>query len=77
MQILPLRSILFIGDFTDLFAKHLGEVFHMGGLAGIPFTGKTGFAAMSNHAPDGMNSFLIYRLTVFYSLILLLSHNII
>lgn len=41
------------GDITELFAKHMGEVFHMGGLAGIPFTGKTGFTAFSHHIPDG------------------------
>ena len=37
----------------NLVAEHLGEkVFHLGGLAGIPFTGKTGFAAVSEHVPD-------------------------
>jgi hypothetical protein len=25
----------------------------MGGLAGIPFTGRTGFTAFSHHIPDG------------------------
>ena len=40
------------GDITDIFQKYLGEVFHLGGLAGIPFTGKTGFAAFSHHVPD-------------------------
>lgn len=35
------------GDITDLLSKHLGEVFHLGGLGGIPFSGKTGFAAFS------------------------------
>ncbi len=41
------------GDITNLFSEHLGEVFHMGGLAGLPFTGKTGFTAFSHHVPDG------------------------
>ena len=41
------------GDITDLFTKYCGEVFHMGGLAGIPFTGKVGFGAFSHHVPDG------------------------
>lgn len=40
------------GDITDLFTKYTGEVFHMGGLAGIPFTGKVGFGAFSHHVPD-------------------------
>lgn len=41
------------GDITDLFTKYCGEVFHLGGLAGIPFTGKVGFGAFSHHVPDG------------------------
>lgn len=41
------------GDITNLFTEYLGEVFHMGGLAGIPFTGKVGFGAFSHHVPDG------------------------
>jgi hypothetical protein len=41
------------GDVTNLFQEHLGEVFHMGGLAGLPFTGKTGFTAFGTHVPDG------------------------
>ncbi|KAL3908797.1 MAG: hypothetical protein SGARI_002903 [Bacillariaceae sp.] len=40
------------GDITDLFTKYCGEVFHMGGLGGIPFTGKVGFGAFSHHCPD-------------------------
>lgn len=47
------------GDTPDLFAKHLGEVFHMGGLAGIPFTGKTGFAAFSHHVPEEGHAFIL------------------
>jgi len=30
------------GDITNIFAEYFGKVFHIGGLAGIPFTGKTG-----------------------------------
>ena len=37
------------GDITDLMSIHLGEVFHLGGLAGVPFTGKTGFGAYAGH----------------------------
>lgn len=47
------------GDVTDLFAKHWGEVFHMGGLAGLPFTGKTGFKAFSSHVPDDGHCFVL------------------
>lgn len=42
------------GDVTDVFSKHFGEVFQLGGLAGIPFVGKTGFTAYSHHVPDGI-----------------------
>eukprot|EP01032_Pedospumella_encystans_P013319 gene13319-15341_t len=48
------------GDITELFSKHMGEVFHMGGLGGIPFTGKTGFAAFSHHVPDDGNLFILF-----------------
>ncbi len=34
------------------FGDHYGESFTMGGLSGYPFTGKTGYAAFSHHAPD-------------------------
>jgi hypothetical protein len=37
----------------------MGEVFHMGGLGGIPFTGKTGFNAFSSHVPDHGNLFVL------------------
>ena len=42
------------GDLADIFHDYMGEVFHLGGLAGIPFTGKTGFAAYSHHVPEGV-----------------------
>ena len=41
------------GDITNLFTTYCGECFHMGGLAGIPFTCKVGFGAFSHHVPDG------------------------
>ena len=42
----------FKGDITNLFTHYFGEVFHLGGLAGIPFTGTTGFDAFAHHVPD-------------------------
>ena len=48
------------GDITTLFIDYLGEVFHLGGLAGIPFTGKTGFAAYSGHVPDDGHCFVLH-----------------
>ena len=47
------------GDITNLFIDHLGEVFHLGGLAGIPFTGKTGFGAFSHHVPENGHCFVL------------------
>ena len=48
-----------VGDISTLLSGYLGEVFHLGGLAGIPFTGRTGFGAFSQHVPDGGNLFVL------------------
>lgn len=41
-------------DITSLFQKRWGEIFPLGGLAGFPFTGRTGWGAFSSHCPkDG------------------------
>ena len=48
------------GDITQLLYKELGEVFHLGGLGGIPFTGKTGFGAFSHHIPDDGHIFILF-----------------
>ena len=42
------------------FVKVYGKNFNLGGLAGFPFAGTTGFGAMSAHIPDGGNCLLIY-----------------
>ncbi|HET8865188.1 MAG TPA: hypothetical protein VFM80_05775 [Gracilimonas sp.] len=34
--------------------------FRFGGISGIPFTGKTGFAAFSSHIPDDGGAFIVY-----------------
>lgn len=49
-----------VNDITHLFSSYLGEVFHLGGLAGIPFTGKTGFVAFSHHIPDDGHLFILF-----------------
>ncbi|MEK6808627.1 MAG: hypothetical protein AABY14_02995, partial [Nanoarchaeota archaeon] len=44
------------------FSSYYGEKqFHLGGLTGYPFTGKTGFSAFSHHAPenDGNGNLII------------------
>ena len=47
------------GCVSDLFIKWRGDVFHMGGLGGIPFTGKTGYNAFSSHIPANGNLFVL------------------
>jgi len=37
-----------------------GETFNFGGLGGIPFAGKTGFAAYASHIPEGGKLFIFY-----------------
>lgn len=37
-----------------------GEHFAMGGLAGFPFAGVTGFGAMASHIPDGGSCLMVY-----------------
>jgi hypothetical protein len=43
-----------------LIHNFMDKVFHMGGLAGLPFTGRTGFNAFSHHIPDDGNLFVLY-----------------
>ena len=44
-------------DFINTFGG--GKCFHLGGLGGIPFTGKTGWGAFTHHIPDGGNAFVL------------------
>lgn len=44
---------------TD-FAAEYTETFNLGGLAGFPFSGVTGFAAMAKHVPDGGSTLVVY-----------------
>lgn len=47
-------------NLCPLISKHMGECFQMGGLAGIPFSGSTGFSAFSHHVPDHGHLFILY-----------------
>ena len=49
-----------ISDITHVLAQFMGEMFVMGGLAGVPFCGRTGFSAFSHHAPLDGNVFILY-----------------
>jgi len=44
----------------DDFVKIYGNNFNLGGLAGFPFAGNTGFGAMSAHIPDNGFCLIIY-----------------
>lgn len=44
----------------EVFFGWYGQHFNMGGLAGFPFAGITGFSAMASHIPDGGSCLLIY-----------------
>jgi hypothetical protein len=44
----------------DDFGKIYGGTFNLGGLAGFPFAGTTGFGAMSHHIPDDGNCLVVY-----------------
>merc|ERR1712207_49004 len=48
------------GELADQMRHTWGHVFNLGGLAGIPFVGKTGFTAFSHHVPDDGNLFVVY-----------------
>jgi len=47
-------------DITTLFGNYMGEAFMLGGLAGVPFTGKTGFGAFAAHIPDDGHLFILF-----------------
>ena len=42
------------------FVKVYGKNFHLGGLAGFPFAGTTGFGAMAAHIPDNGSVLIVY-----------------
>ena len=50
------------GQIVDQFTKEFGggKVFDLGGLAGVPFTGQTGWSAFSHHIPDGGHAFVFH-----------------
>jgi len=47
-------------DMSQLMSNRWGEVFHLGGLAGIPFTGKTGWGAFAHHVPVDGNILVLF-----------------
>lgn len=47
-------------DMTGLFQTRWGEIFPLAGLAGLPFTGKTGWSAFSSHCPKDGNIVILF-----------------
>ena len=47
-------------DVTKIMSQRWGESFPLGGLAGIPFTGKTGWGAFTHHIPEQGNIMAMY-----------------
>ena len=47
------------GNLPDLFSQHLGEVFHLGGLAGIPFKGQKGFNSFVRQVSEDGHCFIL------------------
>ena len=47
-------------DISMLFQQRWGSVFPLGGLAGLPFTGKTGWNAFSSHVPKDGNIVVLF-----------------
>ena len=47
-------------DITSLFTAHWGEIFPLGGLAGLPFSGKSGWKEFSEHCPKDGNIFILF-----------------
>jgi hypothetical protein len=68
MGLTPANTLLATSLCCDELARNLeddfntvyGHNFNLGGLAGFPFAGNTGFGAMSGHVPDDGYCFLIH-----------------
>uniref|UniRef100_A0A7S1S7H0 Limiting CO2-inducible protein B/C beta carbonyic anhydrase domain-containing protein n=1 Tax=Alexandrium catenella TaxID=2925 RepID=A0A7S1S7H0_ALECA len=56
------------GHFPVLMAGYFGHSFHLGGLAGVPFVGKTGFGAFSAHAPTDGDVVVVFAPHIGYTL---------
>ena len=48
------------GDITDCLREHFDGYFSLAGLAGIPFSGQTGFGAYAAHVPDNGHIFVLF-----------------
>merc|ERR1712107_766355 len=49
-----------VDDLAELMKDYWGESFSLGGISGVPFSGKTGYMAFSAHVPDNGNILVLY-----------------
>lgn len=47
-------------DISSLFRYRWGQIFTLGGIGGLPFAGKTGWAAFSSHTPQNGNIVVVF-----------------
>jgi hypothetical protein len=47
-------------ELVDLLKNRWGENFALGGLGGVPFTGRAGFSAYAHHVPGGGKMFILF-----------------
>uniref|UniRef100_A0A7S4SMD9 Limiting CO2-inducible protein B/C beta carbonyic anhydrase domain-containing protein n=1 Tax=Alexandrium monilatum TaxID=311494 RepID=A0A7S4SMD9_9DINO len=48
------------GHLSTLLTKYYGREFHLGGIGGAPYVGKTGFMAFSHHVPKNGHVFVLF-----------------
>mmetsp|Transcript_17283 Transcript_17283/g.46908 ORF Transcript_17283/g.46908 Transcript_17283/m.46908 type:complete len:305 (-) Transcript_17283:134-1048(-) len=48
------------GHLSTLLTRYYGKSFHLGGIGGAPYVGKTGFGAFSHHVPDGGHVLIVF-----------------
>jgi len=48
------------GEMVELMKNRWGECFTLGGLGGVPFTGKAGFGAYAHHVADGGKLLIVF-----------------
>jgi hypothetical protein len=48
------------GTLVDTMQEHWGTNFHLGGIGGAPYVGKTGFLAFSHHVPESGNVLIFF-----------------
>ena len=49
-----------VTSLNDRLADYWKQCFYMGGLGGIPFSGRTGYKAYTHHMPDDGNVFILF-----------------